>query len=102
MEHDADRAVAALGECLPSLRERAKREVMRDQAGDVDLAVSEQRESAAGHALGVRERAEDVEVAEHDGREVDAGELDAGPGRPTEDHAATAARETDRVARGVR
>src|SRR2546428_1612294 len=101
MDHDADRAVAALDESPPGLGKRPQREVVRHEARDVDLAVGEQRERSTRHTLWVRKRAEDVEVAKHDGREVDARELDAGPGWPTEDHTAPAARETDRVTRGL-
>src|SRR5207253_10345838 len=58
-------------------------------------------ERSTGHTLWVGERAKDVEVAEHDGREIDARERDAGPGRPTENNAAPAARQGDRVTRGI-
>src|SRR6267143_3255573 len=100
MEHHADRAIAALHKSPPSLGERAKREVMRHEARDIDLAVRKQRQRAAGHAFWICERDEHVQIPEDDGREVDARELDAGPRRPTEDHAAPAARQTDRVACG--
>src|SRR2546428_7640000 len=101
MQHDADPAVAAFGEGLPGLSERAKWEVMRHQARDVDLAVGEQGERTAGNSLWVRERAEDVEVAAHDGREIDARKLDSGAGRPAENDAAPAARQSDRIACGL-
>src|SRR5438067_12246561 len=98
MEHDADRAAPPLGEGLPGLGERAERKVMCDQAGDIDLAFGEQRERATGDSLWVRERAQDVEVAAHDGRETDAGKLDPRAGRPTEDHASSPACPPVRIA----
>src|SRR2546428_2333036 len=101
MEHHADGAIAALGERAPRLLEPLEREVVRDQACHVDLALGEELERAARDALRVREGAEDVEVPAHDRREIHAGELDARSGGASQDRATAAACESDRIARRV-
>src|SRR2546425_5510633 len=74
---------------------------MGDERFHVYEATSQQLQCASCDSLGIRDRAEDVEVTSDDLREVDAAELNTRARRTAEDDAAAAARKRDAQRRTV-
>src|SRR5690349_17955278 len=72
---------------------------MGDQRIDVDHAARHQLESSPRDAAGVRQGAEDVEVAADDGAQVDARQLAAGTRRASQYDTPTAAGQLNRLTR---
>src|SRR5438067_8218180 len=74
--------------------------MMRNQRLHVDRAARDQLEPAAGDTLRIGQRAVDVELASHDGGQIELLELAARPGRAAQHDPPAAPRELNRLAGG--